>query len=142
MQRISLGLALLACTLASACLVKRVSTWERITGRSWDLVRLEDDAVLPDSRITLRLEDPTQLFGEAGVNRYFGSYEQVGKDGFRAGAIAGTRMAGPKELMDQETRYLALLQRANRIRYAKGDDGVTLELLEGEAALLTYAPSR
>lgn len=140
MQRLSLVLLLLSVVPATGCLISRVSTWDRVTGRSWDLVLIEGDAPLPESRITIRLEDPTQLFGESGVNRYFGSYEQVGKDGFRASPIAGTRMAGPPELMEQETRYLELLQRADRVRYRKTDDGVTLEFLAEESALLTFSP--
>ena len=88
------------------------------------------------------LQDPNQLFGEAGMNRYFGSYEEIGKDGFRALQIARTRMAGPPEMMEQETRFLALLKRANSVRLGQEDDELRLELLENSRSLLTFKPKR
>ena len=142
MQRFAPAVLVAAFVLAPSCIVSRVSTWERVTGRSWELVAIEGEALLPGSHITLRLDDPTQLFGESGVNRYFGSYEQIGRVGFRAGQVASTRMAGSRERMEQENRYLELLKRANEIRYRKTDEGATLELIEDGSRLLTFVPSR
>jgi len=141
MQRITALGSLLLILLLPACLITRISIWDRISARTWHLIRIEGEPPLPDSRITLGLKEPNQLFGESGVNRYFGSYKEVGKTGFRASQLAGTRMAGPPELMDQETRYLELLERADAVRLDKEEGRQVLELLEEGRALLAFTPA-
>jgi heat shock protein HslJ len=141
MQRLTpLGLLLLLLFLPG-CLLSGGTTWDRINARSWQLVRIEGEPPLQSSAITLELKDTNQLFGESGVNRYFGSYSQDGKSGFHASRIAGTRMAGPAELMDQETRYLKLLERVDAVRLAKESDGQVLQLLLDDREVLAFTPA-
>jgi heat shock protein HslJ len=139
MQRITILGFVLGSLLLAGCLSTRASLWGRIGAHKWQLIRIEDQPPLPGSDLTLQLEDPNQLFGTSGVNRYFGSFQESGTNGFHALQIAGTRMAGPRELMDQETRFLELLGRADSVELEE-QDGLRLLLLEGTRVLLTFAP--
>ena len=62
---------------------------------------------LPGSVITMEFVGD-RVSGSAGVNRYSASIV----DG-NLGPIASTMMAGPTELMEQESRFLALLERCD-----------------------------
>ena len=72
-----------------------------------------------------RSEAPVIIFGEGGVNRYFGTFDHRGTDprsaGFRPAAIASTRMAGPPAAQAQESRYLGLLDDVDDARFEDGD---------------------
>jgi heat shock protein HslJ len=75
--------------------------------------------------------------GFGSINRYFG--EMTVGDGGRftwRGAIGGTRMAGPKPLMDQEQTFLLALQYANRMFLRDGhlviEDATGRNVLEFE----------
>jgi heat shock protein HslJ len=74
-------------------------------------------------------EDGT-LSGFAGVNTYNGTYTTSGET-ITIGPLATTRMAGPDDLMEQETLYLAALAAATVYRLS----GDNLELRDDAGAL-------
>src|SRR5690606_32853004 len=75
---------------------------------SWVVESIEVDGQLSppveNSELTLEFEDG-QVFGKA-INRLRGTFSE--EDGF--GPMMSTMMAGPPELMDQEHRFLTLLE--------------------------------
>ncbi len=110
-----LGIALLPC-----CRALGRDPWKRILGASWTLVDIEGAPPLEEKQVTLHLEDGSHLFGEGGVNRYFGSFERTGRIGLRIGKIGSTRMAGPPDAMRQEQRFLTLLSKVDAWEYESG----------------------
>ena len=140
MQRIT-ALGLLLLLLLPGCLLSGGADWDRIRARSWQLIRIEGEPPFQGTAITLELKDANQLFGESGVNRYFGASSKDGKRGFRASGIASTKMAGPPELMDQEEHYLELLERVDAVRLEKESDGQVLQLLLDDRELLAFTPA-
>jgi heat shock protein HslJ len=66
-------------------------------------------SVAADSELTLEFGSDGQVSGSAGVNTFSGTYEYDGNT-LSFGPLATTRMAGPPELMEQETLYLTALE--------------------------------
>lgn len=100
--------------------------WARVTATEWRLERLDEAPVLAGTRITLAFDPAGRLFGNAGANNYFASFERNGASGLSVSPVASTQMflAEPAGLMEQEGRYLALLQGVDAFRL----DGSRLEL--------------
>lgn len=70
---------------------------------------------LDDSNITIVIEE-NKVYGLAGINRYFTSYD-VNKDGtISFKPVATTLMAGPTDLMERERKYLKFLNEAFEIK--------------------------
>ena len=97
----------------------------------------EDPESLPaeeDQRPTLVIDEEAKVSGFAGVNRYGGSLsaKAVAEGVFLLGPVVATRMAGPREAMDLETRFLRMLSEASSFRVI--DDDLVLEA-EGESLL-------
>ena len=131
---LALRLALFALLLApSACRTLAGDPWSHVVARPWRLVAIEGEPVSAGSPARLTLEGESQIVGNGGVNRFFGTYERVGRTGFRCGRLALTRQAGPPELMREEARLVELLAYADGIR-VDGDELVLL--LAGEPVLL------
>ncbi len=63
---------------------------------------------------TLKFESEKQVAGNGGCNRFFGPVKIKG-DSVRFGPLGSTRRMCPEAVMDQEQRYLAALEKANRI---------------------------
>ncbi len=112
---LTLGIALFP-----ACQALRGDPWSRVPGTTWTLVEIEGAPALEGVEVTLQLEDGSRLFGEGGVNRYFGSFERMGEKGIRIGRIGSTRMAGPLEATHQEGLFLTLLSKADAWKYESG----------------------
>ncbi len=94
------------------------------------------DALIAGSEITAVFGHDGRVSGSGGVNRYHGGYKVSGAD-LDIGPLATTLMAGPEDLMQQEMRYLQLLERATCWRI----EGSRLTLLAGvndQAPLLVY----
>jgi len=104
-----------------------------LQGTEWVLTTLlEGDAaasVLNGTEITLRLENGT-VGGTAGCNSYSGPYTLQGGT-LSVGAVASTKMycQEPAGLMDQESDYLALLQRMTSLEL--DGDLLTLRAADG-----------
>ena len=73
--------------------------------------------VLDGTQVTLIFGDDARVTGSAGCNSYSASYA-VDTDGLRVGLPAATRMfCGEQDgLMDQEFRFLFLLEKAAGVR--------------------------
>lgn len=133
---------MLTALLVGGCVTAGSSLWQRIVTARWQLVELDGRSVVQDPAIVLQLEGESRLFGEAGDSRYFGSYQRIGRTGFRAGRIAGTHSAGASELREEERRYLDLLERADEVRLTKDEEGPVLELLDEGRVSLRFVPAR
>lgn len=78
--------------------------------------------------ITLSFKDD-QVFGNGGVNRYFGKYKaKRGKITIKY--LASTKMAGPKKMMEKEQDYLAKLNDVTKYKIKK--DELTLTTSKGD----------
>lgn len=101
-----------------------------LKGKEFQLVSL-----YPQTQITLGFEGD-RFYGFSGVNRYFGEYK-IGEDN-RITLInpAGTKMAGPEELMRQEDSYIDHLVDAksvelkDKVLTITTKDGKTLKFKE------------
>lgn len=93
-----------------------------LTGTTWALAVYNNGkqaliSALRDTEITLRLGDDGKFTGNAGCNRYFGTFAQDG-DGIGFGPAASTRRAclKPDGVMEQETLYLQSLEAVSGYR--------------------------
>ena len=86
-----------------------------ISGIEWQLTELVVDGesrdLIPEARVTLNIDPEGKVSGLASINRYFGGFTMDSKGGITwpAHGFGATRMAGPPELMDQETAFLNAL---------------------------------
>ncbi len=117
--RLYLLLLLVAGLVLTGCISKRAQAPVVIQPGPWALVELAGRPV----SVTDALRQPSMRFdpaagrvsGNAGVNRYNGTYTQEGMV-LSFGPAAVTKMAGPPELMSIETEFLALLSRVRNWR--------------------------
>ncbi|GAB2952157.1 hypothetical protein GCM10027048_16510 [Hymenobacter coalescens] len=98
----------------------------------WVLRQLEDAPIqlTENSReLDLLLEsEGSRVRGNAGCNRYSGTFEQPTPEQLRFSKLLSTRMACP--MLDTETRFLAVLGRISYFRIS----GDTLRLYAGPPA--------
>lgn len=80
-----------------------------LVGITWSLAALNDEPILPGAYISARFDADGAVSGTSGCNRYRASY-QVDGAGLTIATAAGTLMACPPPLMEQERAYLAALQ--------------------------------
>jgi heat shock protein HslJ len=102
-----------------------------LDGSHWAVTEYRADdgglvSVLPESEVTVAFDAGARITGSAGCNAYFASYT-LDSEGLRFGAPGATRRfcGEPSGLMDQEFRFLALLEQVAGMRLAGG----TLRLL-------------
>jgi heat shock protein HslJ len=107
------GLALLMFLPLSSC---GSSVEIDLDGTSWELASMGGEPPIPGSRITLAFVGG-EVEGNAGCNRYFGTYTLSGGGGFQVGEWAITEMAclSPEGVMSQETTYMSHLSTACRV---------------------------
>jgi heat shock protein HslJ len=79
---------------------------------------------LPGTEITLEIRND-QISGNAGCNTYNGTYRIEGEELTIEGLTLTQQICEPEEIMQQEARYIELLQTANRFESA----GDVLELI-------------
>jgi heat shock protein HslJ len=91
--------------------VKPVATG--LVGTEWALEDLAGTAVIHGVQATLAFPDAAKVSGNGSCNRFFGSVEISGSI-IKFGPLGSTRMACPEPVMDQESKYLAALQDAER----------------------------
>lgn len=100
-----------------------LSTDQRVlTGTEWRLVSLgpagAETDVIPGTTVTLRFGDDGRASGSTGCNSYSGTY-QVRGDSVTFGRLISTRRACvDQNANQQEQRFLAALEAANRFRLA------------------------
>ncbi|MGD9075169.1 MAG: META domain-containing protein [Desulfobacteraceae bacterium] len=78
-----------------------------------------EDPLVPRTEVSLEFAADGKLHGSGGCNRYFAAYEIGPGDSLKIKNIGSTRMACPREFMDQEMRYFEALQRVSAFRVQK-----------------------
>ncbi|QHE75362.1 META domain-containing protein [Hydrogenophaga sp. PBL-H3] len=101
-------LALTACALPGA------PAAAPLVGSEWRLEDLGGRGVLERVQATLTFPEAGRVAGNSSCNRFVGSYTLM-QDRIALGQLGGTRMACAEAVADQETRYLAALQKAQRL---------------------------
>ena len=106
----------------------------------WVLAEIKEGGkvveLVPGGRTQLSFKDK-QVTGTGGVNSFFGSYE-LGEGGkIEFGGFGSTLRGGPRNLMDQEARILALLDKATSYSI---EDGKLILSDESGDNCLKYVP--
>lgn len=86
-----------------------------LTVREWVVESIDGRGVVDNSRTTMTFDPAGQIAGRAGCNRYTGSYKLQGAR-FEVKGVATTRMICVPALMEQETRFLGLLERVSSLQ--------------------------
>lgn len=120
---------------------------EQKQGVEFRLTRLtaggESVAIPPGVRPTLTLLPQNRVAGFAGVNRYFGAFRTAGLGPLHwvGPGFGATLMAGPKELMEFEARFLRALHATQTVsidggalRFENADRGVVVEFVSEAGA--------
>jgi heat shock protein HslJ len=110
-------LAIIGCTANRGGGAMEVSI-QSISGKEWQLVRMESEAgemkPVERSRVSFSCTPDGEVAGKASINRYSGSMVAVGDRIIRWNPFRVTRMAGPPELMKQESFFLQALPETTR----------------------------
>lgn len=83
-------------------------------GSEWQLEDLGGRGVLDRVQATLAFPEAGRVAGNGSCNRFFGTYTLM-QDRISLGPMGGTRMACDEAVSDQEARYMAALQKAQRL---------------------------
>lgn len=90
-----------------------------LVGITWSLATLHGEPILPDSYASARFDADGAVSGSSGCNRYRASY-QVDGSAMTVSLAAGTLMACPPPLMQQERAFLAALQATASYELSEG----------------------
>lgn len=109
-----------------------------LVGTEWRLVSLGGAAVLDAAPATLAFPEAGRVAGQGSCNRFFGSYTLV-DERIAFGQMGMTRMACAGAVGEQENRYMAALQKAQRVQV----DGARMTLsVDGMAQPLRYVRTK
>jgi len=127
MPRLSLLLLVAGCGTTAA------ERWDEVQGEDWLLHRIEGSPALAGAEVSLTF-GTGRLYGRA-VNRYAAPYVRT-DDALKIEAIGATRKSldKPPGVMDQEARYLKLLEQADGWKFGGG----WLELRRGGTTILAF----
>ena len=115
-----------------------------ITGMEWNLTQMTKDnatiALVKNSKTTFACDENGKVTGKATLNRYSGNLklQDDGKIVWNKAFIM-TRMAGPPELMQQETDFTQALMQTSRI-YLK-DSKLVLKS-NSDSTVLEFNPAK
>jgi len=113
----------------------------RIAGMQWTLRKMTMDGrqyKLADERPFIKFESDGKLAGFASINRFFGSMQIDNHGAVKWTAPFGsTKMAGPRELMQQEDSFLDALQKTERLSTER--TYLYLQTSDGRTELVLYA---
>lgn len=98
-------ISLAGCALGS----QSIPTMDKAYQVEW----LGERPLMDYSHLTLTFEENGRLFGNAGCNHWFGRY-QLNDDQLAIHHVGTTRKMCAEALMEQERRFLDLLQTVNR----------------------------
>jgi heat shock protein HslJ len=77
--------------------------------------------VVGDRPLTLRLDSEGRASGNSGCNSFSAPYELGSRERITFGPVVSTRMACAPDIMEQETRFIAILDAAESYSvYASG----------------------
>ena len=141
--RISLpaGEVVVGCCSAGAVPVSARTPSEEpmdLTGTAWIAEDIDGRGVIDTLQSTLRFEAEGRVSGTGGCNRYFGPVTIDG-GALAFGPLAGTKMACPPAIMDQEQRFLAALAKVTRFETR---NGLLYLFGDGSAPLLRFSRRR
>ncbi|HEX8571928.1 MAG TPA: META domain-containing protein [Allosphingosinicella sp.] len=109
-----------------------------ISGGELRAIDINGAPIVGERPLTLRLESG-RASGSAGCNSFSGSYRSNGRGELKFGPLEVTRMACDAGLMEQEARYLSILDSAESFnRYGGG--GVSVIAPDGRA--IRFRPAR
>jgi len=97
-----------------------------LAGSSWIAESVDGQGMVGRPPITLVFESEERAAGSTGCNRYFAAVRTSERGGLRFGQAGSTRMACPPAVMEQEQRFLAVIEAVRSYRL----DGTTLVLLD------------
>jgi heat shock protein HslJ len=80
-----------------------------LTGTNWQVEDIDGGGVIDRSPATVQFPEPGRVAGNSSCNRYMGGYEREGES-LTFGALAGTMMACPEALMNQERRFYEAME--------------------------------
>lgn len=83
---------------------------ENVAGNEYVLTNL-----FVENNLTIGFDKDGRIFGFAGINRFFGKAD-INDGNINIGALATTRMGGPRDKMIVEDQYLTLLKNAKTIK--------------------------
>ena len=119
----------LAALLLGACAAGGSGS-RNIRGTEWVAVDVNGVPV-QGGPLTLRLADG-RASGHAGCNNWSASYELRSREGIRFGPIEATEIACSPDLMEQERRYLTVIEYAQGYSFY-GSGGFSLIAGDGRA---------
>jgi heat shock protein HslJ len=102
------------------------------TGQDWRASDINGVPVIGERPLTLRLEKGERASGHGGCNSFSGGYQRMSKEGIRFTALSTTRVACAPEIMDQERRYLSILESVQGYSFYS-DGGLSLIAPDGRA---------
>jgi heat shock protein HslJ len=113
--------------------------FERIVDIEWHLSRMkvegEPKPLVENSKVTFVCSNEGKVAGVASLNRYFGTLELAEDGGIVWNKAFGmTRMAGPPELMEQESVFMAALTKTARM--VLNDSALTLTSRDRSTVLI------
>jgi heat shock protein HslJ len=123
-------LLLLLCLLLGACAAGAGN--QRFSAQEWRASDINGVQVTGDRPLTLRLQGGEQASGNAGCNSFSGTYQLMRDEGIRFGALTATRMACPPGIMEQERRFLSILEAVRGYSFYS-DGGMSLISPDGRA---------
>lgn len=85
---------------------------ELLTGREWVVEDIAGDGLIDSTRVTVHVGREGRVSGTGGCNRYTGQFELTGER-LTIGPVAGTMMACPEAIMNQEQRFFEALGRVD-----------------------------
>jgi len=130
------GLVLLGGLLVTGCATTTPEA-ELPLAIIWQVEWLGERPLVDRSRLTLTLDPSGRAYGSGGCNRWFGQHE-LGTSELSIEPRGATRMACAPALMEQEQRYLNLLETV--VRWDRGPNGeLQLWPREGEPIKLWQA---
>lgn len=100
-------------------------------GAEWVVDDLAGRGIIDRSRMTIRFLKDNRVSGRASCNRFTGRYEFTGEGGLGFSQLATTRMACAPALMQQEDRFLDVMDRVSRARIGQHGE-LLLSTPEGE----------
>lgn len=121
---------LLALLLVAACATAPGA--QRFSGHEWRAVDVNGVPVVGERPLTLRIEADERVSGNAGCNTYSGSYQMMSKEGIRVSGVSSTRMACAPDIMEQERRFLSILENVEGYSFYS-DGGMSLIAPDGRA---------
>lgn len=127
-------LALVSFALAGGCstMTDKPAASPALVGPVWVLEDLGGRGIVDSSRADATFTADGKVYGRASCNRFSGGYSRAGEAlslSFTPAAV--TRMACSEALMNQENRFLAVMQGTRKLGFTK--DGA-LVIGEGETS--------